>query len=443
LEENILSKFKWSNENRAKDTIALVNSFRKFKDGAVTFGFFEYHQRAIFFNTYLDAPKISKSEFAFCVERALISYNGGLPLSADTFCEICDSFLSEYRKKPLKNFIVFATLSHGDRIPFKQLKIGKANIDFCPQNIVKYYSGQEKHRGSFEKSLQSWRMPCETAGKYKPCTVTCRSRSEREAHDEAMEALDIYRGLVNICVNSVKAGGFSFGAPPSEPINQLRTGRLFSIHNVDGTTYQYQFWYIRDFVESRQALDTKQNSLDIKKFIVSALARLKVSKLGPSAQDAIRRYGNSLDTNDWPAVLRELWSTLEYLTDTRAGNSHDVTVRRAAASFKDIEFARFLADHLRHRRNRLIHHSQVKDDEETLAFQLIKLVEPLILRVLWNKPECKSLEEFGQLLDLPRDAKSLARKKQLIGYAQSYHEARIRPKRKSNLLKHKKRQQHP
>jgi hypothetical protein len=126
------------------------------------------------------------------------------------------------------------------------------------------------------------------------------------------------------------------------------------------------------------------------------------SPLADAACEGIRRYCRALDSWDLNQAFTQLWSTLEYLTDTTE-RSYDVTVRRAAARGANYQLRLEILRHLQNRRNRLIHATRAQSDVETLVHQLKWSVEELLRLFVVNPAELRSTQEVGEFLDAPRE----------------------------------------
>ena len=154
-------------------------------------------------------------------------------------------------------------------------------------------------------------------------------------------------------------------------------------------------------------------------FIENCRKRISLSKLGKESQSALARYAVALDHADWSVSFRELWSLLEFLTDTEK-NSFEPAVRRMSAMYQSYDYALEVAKHLRVRRNLHVHFSPEDADSEILMGQTRQFVEPLLEFYIHNPFGLRSKAEVGGFMDLPRDKKDRRRLGHLLSSADKF-----------------------
>jgi hypothetical protein len=112
------------------------------------------------------------------------------------------------------------------------------------------------------------------------------------------------------------------------------------------------------------------------------------------------------------------------LTGTEKGQGHDVTISRAARHFKDPEPQLLVLRHLREHRNGIVHKHQSPYQMEHLVFRLKWFVETLLISSIANRFQFKSVSEFQEFLQLPLDAKLIAKRANLYRKAHRWTAAK-------------------
>lgn len=125
-------------------------------------------------------------------------------------------------------------------------------------------------------------------------------------------------------------------------------------------------------------------------------------------EEFLVRYARALDGRDMEAVFLRLWSLLESLTGTTAGESYDTTIDRASFLFGDLDVVRHLLEHLRSRRNRLVHQAEEHGAAaEELVYQVKYFVEALLVFHLNTGRQLRSMAKATEFLSLPRNVQGL------------------------------------
>lgn len=245
--------------------------------------------------------------------------------------------------------------------------------------------------------------------------VHVSSVSAHEAHSKALDSLDEVRGLINFVLNEPRISQTTMG-PPS-PINRVRIGSIQTLHTEDGSRAQDNFWYDRRPVLAHSEASLTFSGGKMLARFNAIRKRLQVNHgLSAAAWTALRAYARALDSDDWRAAFVELWVILERLTCIE-GADYDRLVSRAAYMHEDHQSAKELAQHLRVRRNNIIHSAADDEDAELLIFQTKQLIEPLMYMYISNPYKFKNASELGEFLDLPKATSQLLHRGKLIAFA--------------------------
>lgn len=101
-----------------------------------------------------------------------------------------------------------------------------------------------------------------------------------------------------------------------------------------------------------------------------------------------------------------LWAVFEHLTHT-VGESYSTTVKRCLILHDDPAYHRMILEHLRSKRNRIVHFTEQTEYGETLVYQLKRYVEEALRFHLGSSGTYASIGEAATFLDLPSDPKIL------------------------------------
>jgi hypothetical protein len=253
---------------------------------------------------------------------------------------------------------------------------------------------------------------------YSPVRVSVRARSDFEAYEKAMGALDLLRGIWNLRLN--KAARSSSGK--RNPVNVLQLGPLHSLHEPDGKLATDRYWYDENYVEPLKSLNLR-NKLDVLyRFEKSVRKYLSKSPYREDLEDAIRRYTRVLDSREWNSAFVQMWSLLEYLTAT-SEDPNKVTMKRALFLWHkdERESHRQVLKHLMTYRNRAVHAGYTSEAIETHLFQLKRYVERVLLFHIFSAPAFASIGKAAEFMQLPPGLPELRRRRRLIERALRYH----------------------
>jgi hypothetical protein len=352
----------------------------------------------------------------YCIKKALYGNQQSPKIKLDDFLLRCSEEAIQYHKMKKQDFCYVTNLTYQELFPFKSITINTCRIIFKLDSKSKFFRSVKDSRQISKKQLEE-KLNLKPISEQRLCIVKTKNRFRAEAYEEASDALDLFRGIVNLYINRSKWARISGGMP--EPINELRLGNLHTLHNNYGSSIPESFWYDRNTAGNKMTIKKPEEIVKLKKFMKSALAATN-GKLGKQAKIALIRYARALDNPDLISAFRDLWSVLELITDT-SFNRYTVTIRRAANCHEDKKFISEMANHLRYRRNRLIHEQYGDEkDSETLLFQLNYLVMPVLGRLIWNRGKCINMPEFGQLLDIAKDKDKIDRDLKLLRSAKNY-----------------------
>jgi len=255
--------------------------------------------------------------------------------------------------------------------------------------------------------------------------VAGRARTIYEALDQALERLDLTRGIWNYILNR---GVWSQSGPrENQPINELRIGPIHTMHRPDGTPVSTDMWWYELFqFRDPFSFDATRKWRNMAERENAIRAVLRETDLGPELRKVIVRYCRALDGGDHDLVLLQLWSLLETLTGTTQGRGYDETIRRTEFLYGDEPLVHHVLESLRVRRNRLAHAGAGGSEARKTALVLHRFVGELLECALQLSGRFSNLDEMGRFLAMSRDDVSLKKEIDVRRMALKFRTSHIR-----------------
>lgn len=396
-----------------------MNKHRKQEGSKVTYETFQLQEMEVFLRTCIkDNILVPSDVFDGAVTSALFSPHLGKNMDADKLIESMNDKAGELLSRLPSSYTYMCSLScrnMPDKVSYVANNLqfhssGPKKISARFDRIKREVCRVVKHYSLASESLQSsWNYPL--------VTMKLKARSIWEAYQEGQRSLDIVRAILNLHENMHTNMRISSGR--RNPVNKLLLGPIHTVHDSKGRIQDDIFWQEEDFRVSQNLFDYTKRENRRKTFYDSAHKLLRQSRLRAEAEEALIRYCRALDDRDWVNSFKQLWSKLEYCTGSSRMN-YDHTIKRAASAFGDYQYFLEMGKHLRDRRNALVHARYEEPQAEILLFQLKRLVEPTLVRLVRNSPRFDSIEDFGSYLEQPRDMEMLKRKSHVLISAIKY-----------------------
>jgi len=325
----------------------------------------------------------------------------------------------DYWQRDERAFVLTTSISIRSPNPLANTSISGHRITFgdrLPRRFAREHAKvREQGRHVIFGELPKWWSMIRG---YLPARVSVRARSNHEAYEKAIGALDLLRGIWNLRLNS--SARSSFGK--REPVNVLQLGPLHSLHKLSGELATETYWYDAEYVEPVKSASLRSEQARLRTFETTMRKYLSKSHYREELEAAIRRYTRVLDSREWNTAFVQMWSLLEYLTAT-SEDPNKVTLKRALSlSHKDErEFHRQVLKHLMTYRNRTVHAGYTSEAIETHLYQLKRYVERVLLFHIYSAPDFASIGKAAEFMHLPPELPELRRKRWLIERAIRYH----------------------
>jgi hypothetical protein len=408
------NKYDWHNgygrngKTTADYFIGLLNKERKQESGKVQYtGLITEEISPILASCIRDSENLPQDVLSSALTKALFHPQESGKLNGTDFLAAFNAAVAWFNKQAPKTYLMATSITGRDtkclggllkyssrygaklvKSPTTRLRILKERLK-CHDHVQKI----ENLKRSNDNSLEM-------------ITVKVTAKTVWEAYQTGKRSLDLIRAVLNLQINRGSHLRISSGA--RKPVNKILSGLLHTIHDENGELQKECFWHEDNYPTSISAFDLSKSFEKREKHLIDVLSMLRASKIHSFAEQALLRYNSALDRRDWAASFKDLWSTLEFITNT-AHTNYDVTIRRASSAYAEPQYATELCKFLRNKRNALIHSSYEEPNAEVLVYQLKRVVEPTLVRLIRNSPKLDSMEEFGEYLEQSRSIDVLKR----------------------------------
>lgn len=318
-----------------------------------------------------------------------------------------------YLRKPSRDFELASSLSLRQVPPFRQLCLDGMRIVFS-RSLPRRFD-----RSPLSRHVASV-FPMHLPSDYVAIRVSTSGRSEREAADRALDSLAFLLGVWNLLLTQ-GSGRRTIGSSGG-PIGEIRLGPVHTLHHHEGTLATNTFWYEPAYVKPAPRKDFSSKFSNLRKKEKWVRCQIRKARYAERLREAFIRYAEALHEPRLEIAFLKLWGVLEMLTNT-AKAGYDTTIRRTAFLYADRKFAREELQHLRDRRNRLVHQAESSTDRETHAYQLKRFVDDMILFLLHEENIKQTIAEVAEFLDSPYEIDQLKRKIQVFTRARNFLES--------------------
>lgn len=384
------------------------------KDNGVSFGGFPFDDIASVIKFEFQSAKISEIDENRIVSEAILAVARKERITKKSLSGEVHRKEAEFLAKIPQKYILATTLTCQYFKEIRTVRLANVSLTFNHKLPINFTKHQDN-----DKLLEF--VP-ELTPKFSTATkISLKARSEYEAIERALEAVDFLRGIWNYILNRQIYKKISFGN--RKPINNIRLGPVHTLHHPNGNLASSQFWYEPDYYKDTGRPFKRIDWNWLKKEEKYIREVINLSSYGTDLSKAFVRYTKAMDTNDYDATFLKLWALLEFLTDTD-GSNYEKTIQRTVFIFaqkdKYRELNKQILQHLRLHRNRAIHTSHSPDDIVSYSFQLKRFVEYLLTFHIHHERKFASIEEAGNFLDLSQEVGELQTKINLLNFAVRY-----------------------
>jgi hypothetical protein len=336
----------------------------------------------------------------------------GSPVNTHALLRRADTLASEFFRKALEKYVTVTTLSLSS-FPSSPITVRSCQISEArgirekfplPEVLTKY-----PVRSAYATHFQS-------TG-YLSITVESESRSAFEAIDRAFQALNILRGLWTLIL-TFRSTSFTVGGHGNEPIGILLAGPVHTLHKPDGTNVDESIYWHNPHYHRDANVYAPHSWEAAEKLQKRYMSRMEFLPHKAEIEELLQRYVSALDQTDYDNTFLQLWSLLEYVTGT-VGAQYEETIRRATWVFsgKSRAMASESLGTLRCHRNQYVHAGKGSESGREIASLMKWFLDPHLVYLVTNRFRVTSVEEYGQILTLPKDIAVMKRKRRRISRA--------------------------
>ncbi|PIL39200.1 hypothetical protein CR103_14025 [Massilia psychrophila] len=235
--------------------------------------------------------------------------------------------------------------------------------------------------------------------------VTVTAVNDYTAFEMAMEALAVYRGLIQLHVSKTInqfAGPTLAHRYPAEP--QLKLGNIHTVHTAEGGPIQNAHWF-EETINKDPAIEGENFAAaddGVRRFL------RKMTNSSPEFSQFctkfIAAYTTALDTRDADAKLVRFWLCLELLTG--ADDAKNI-IKRIAFFYSNQEVVVAQLKALRSARNSHVHAGAKPPRVALKNFVLVGFIENLIVFVVSNHFKFDNRQQWWDFMSTTTDIKSI------------------------------------
>ena len=342
--------------NKKYDPTFIVEDIKRIRtldaNGKVSFKGFKLQEiRAILFSAVQFRIELPQTEKIALLSKAVYAAAANKNMSVDHLKAEMSRGLRSWQKRSKKRYRLATSLSFRYAPEIGSKRMGGAGIRFhkhFPKSI------DRKAWGSI--SIDRDAKPNLKEGQFARVLVSVSAKSPMEATSIALDALGLLRGIWNLRLNLPIAIRSSMHGP-KQPVNEIRLGRVHTLHKPNGKPATMILWYEPDFALPVMIKDLRSSMAELDRFEQRVRTKLRRNPHREFIEDAIRRYCRALDEKKLDNAFLKLWAVLEAVTGTLE-HRYDRTIRRATFLWPEPKRHRQVLEHLRDHRNRAIHHTE-------------------------------------------------------------------------------------
>jgi len=310
---------------------------------------------------------------------------------------------AEYLEQDSQKYYLITAISITGIVNKRLIKTKKSLITIS-KNFPK------KFKNSYNFKQVSSLYPRINQEAYSWVTVEVTAKCIHSAAELALEQLDYFRGIFNICFN-YNNNRTSFNKPSA--INKIIKYPYHSLHLENGNKATQLYWFDPNYSDVITSFDISDNYKKAKYFYLKLSKGIENSKNSSFFIKALNQYCSALDTSDMNNSFLALWSLLETLTFTLNEN-YDVTITRTLVLFTDKFKLKLELETLRKKRNMAIHSGSQFEEAEKYAYMLMNIIHEYIFFLINAMRKSKSIEQLKSTLDLPMNKNKITEIRQKL-----------------------------
>lgn len=387
-------RVKWKNNKALNPKLILERisaGIKKMPDGSLGFDVDVLELEVLLFTMLDFAEDYSNHNALYLLKRAVRACAEEGELSKEKFLQAINDEVRGHLGTREKLFVLSTSVSMTGGFPVNPVVLGGAKVECYPQGFPVEYNG----RNTF---LANWKYKDPPfSPDHCAVLVSVKSKHWLDAAEQALDALDLVRGIFCFIYNAEAQFSLSFKARIE---NKISLGGMHCIHNGDGTLARdKQFWFEQKYEKAPSfAISDEQREIGASRFneIVDHLSRHEDERL---IKKSLIRYVRAIDNYDKNTSVMHLWSVLESLAG-KGGYAADSIVRRCSFINGDRVFHQQVLEHLREYRNSSVHTGMYLESPDWHCFQLQRYFRRLVHFYLADVDTFNTIDEANRFLDL-------------------------------------------
>lgn len=404
---------KWRKERNPNVCIGRIESTHTVAESALIYegSFFDRpRDQALLVSALKFDPNIPSSIQSSIAEQAKNQALKNGNISAKSLQSLVCKLENEFLNKETTNFVLVSNISLKG-LPFPKSFMVEGNKFVFSESLPGRFD-----RGPIQDKINKAFL-CPMPTDYVFLRIKTQARCPEEAVEKALDCLSYILGMWNFALSYGErmVSGTSRGVP----LAKLVHGPIHTLHKTTGELAKDSFWYEENYSGSHSPATLPEFGTT-REVEVSIRKAIKKGKDPELLRTILIRYHQALSEPRCDIQFLRLWQILETLTDT-VGKAYKETIKRTKFIFSDKDLAHDELEHLRAKRNELIHAAEFGGDKKTHVQQLKLYVDYLLMFVLKHKEKTQSLAEFVEFLDLPTDPMVLETKLAMYDQALLMH----------------------
>ena len=347
-----------------------------------------------------------------CIKNAIFNPDSKLSKPAQ-FIKECEKAFKQLVGRPTERFFLFCSVTYEGKRLFETLVDPICTLTWAPAPSCQRYKRALLEREKISDLIKRYSVDQPSTG-LTDVLVEVKAASAREAAEIALDAIDRFRGIINLLANNNAHRLLRFGTTTQHAVNRFRRGPFATIHKNDGELATEIVWYEPRWFHNERTIEFSPAQKELQKDIRRWWKRARNGPLAEHIGIGLIRYCHALDDHDLSLSMLRLWATLEMLTAT-TNAKYDITVNRIVRLFSDNEDARQVAEHIRKWRNANVHTATVPDgwDIDAIIHHAELLCSKLLQFCLVEGSKFSDVSELCSFLDSDLDLASLKRKRRI------------------------------
>lgn len=345
------------------------------------------------------------------------------------FQRLLQEYLSSTEKKYL---VVYPIMGPIEAMP-KLLRMNGCHINFSPAKTTRPYKSIVAARAYQTETDEQLKPFHDDLRKCNLVACSILARSTFDAVHYSERALRLSLGLGSLATSY---GNNSYSLIGRDgPICRLLVGPHITVHNPDGklATDESLRWFVDWMVGAPSPWLSQESAVVAQKNVLQFIKQIRLRRgvWKKFLEDRMIEYHESFSEPSFSNSFLKAWRLFEMLTGVTRGES-EKGVKRAQSLFGDSDNVRIFGQHLRFRRNQMVHSTPVLGMERhRTCLQLKSLIEPLLLQFFYNRESFSKPADFWAVLDnMALDAHEVERRKSLLEFSIDRSERLKRPKLK-------------